>query len=113
MVTLNEYINEYIDENGRSPLAEWFDTLEPRAAGKLTTAILRMEQGNFSNVSGICSGVYEHRIDYGPGYRGYLGNDGEKMIILLGGGTKKRQQKDIDKAKRCWENYTKRKQKER
>jgi len=109
MVTLKEYV----DENGRSPFAEWFDTLEPRAAGKITTAILRMEQGNFSNVSGIDSGIYEYRIDYGPGYRVYLGKDGEKMIILLGGGTKKRQQKDIDKAKRCWENYKKRKQKER
>ena len=88
MVTLNEYI----DENGRSPFAEWFDKLEPRAAGKLITAILRMEQGNFSNVSGIGSSVYEYRIDYGPGYGVYLGKDCEKMIILLGGGTKKRQQ---------------------
>ena len=109
MVTLKEYVHE----NGRSPFAEWFDTLEPRAAGKVTTAILRMEQGNFSNVSAIGSGIYEYRIDYGPGYRVYLGKDGEKMIILLGGGAKKRQQKDIDKAKGCWENYKKRKQKER
>ncbi len=60
--------------------------------------MLRMEQGNFPNVKGIGPGVYEYRINYGPGYRVYLGKDGEKTIILLGGGTKKRQQKDIDNA---------------
>lgn len=109
MVTLKEYI----DETGRSPFARWFDALEPGAAGKVATALLRMEQGNLSNVKGVGSGVYEYRIDYGPGYRVYLGKDSEKTIILLGGGTKKRQQKDIDNTQQHWKNYKERKKKER
>ncbi len=106
-------LKEYVDENGHSHFAEWFDTLEPRAASKVATAMLRMEHGNFSNVKSVGSGVYEYRIDYGPGYRMYLGKNGEKMIILLGGGTKKRQQKDIENAQRHWKDYKERKKKER
>ena len=105
-------IKEYVDEDGHSPFAKWFNTLDPRAASKVTTALLRMEQGNFSNVRGVGSGVYEYVIDYGPGYRVYFGRDGEKLVILLGGGTKKRQQKDIDKVHRYWNDYKKRKKKE-
>ena len=60
---------------------------------KVTIALTRMEQGNFSKV-----GVYEYKIDFGPGYRIYFGGDGETLVILLGGGTKKRQNKDIKAA---------------
>jgi putative addiction module killer protein len=57
----------------------------------------------------VGSGVHECRIDWGPGYRVYLGKDGEKLVILLGGGTKTRQQKDINQAKELWQEYKKRK----
>lgn len=60
------------------------------AAVKVTTAVHRMEQGNFSNVKGVGAGVYEYRIDFGPGYRIYFGKDGDRLVILLAGGTKKR-----------------------
>jgi putative addiction module killer protein len=106
-------VKEYIDDNGNSPFARWFDNLDPQTATKVAAALLRMEQGNFSNVKGVGAGAYEYKIDYGPGYRVYFGRDGEKLVILLGGGTKKRQQKDIETAKALWQDYKKRKKQER
>jgi len=105
-------LKEYVDEKGRSPFAGWFETLEPRAASKVATALLRMEHDNFSIVKGVGFGVFEYRIDYVPGYRIYLGKDGTKLVILLGGGIKKRQQKDINDAQRHWKDYKERKKKE-
>ena len=83
-------IREYIDADGRSPYAKWFNRLNAPAAAKIATAIVRMEQGNLSNSKGIGEGVFECRIDFGPGYRIYFGKDGDTLVILLGGGTKKR-----------------------
>ena len=83
-------IREYIGLDGRSPYAKWFNRLNAPAAAKVATAIVRMEQGNFSNSKGIGEGVFECRIDFGPGYRIYFGKDGDALVILLGGGTKKR-----------------------
>jgi putative addiction module killer protein len=65
--------------------------------------------GNFSSVKGVGSGVLEYRIDFGPGYRIYFGKDGESLVILLAGGTKKRQQEDIEIAIARWQDYKARK----
>ncbi len=105
-------LRAYIDENGNHPFGTWFDGLDAPASAKVTVALVRMEQGNFSNVRGVGSGVYEYKIDFGPGYRIYFGKDGETLVILLGGGTKKRQEKDIAKAQECWADYKRRKKKE-
>lgn len=102
-------VREYLDPSGRSPYAEWFDSLNAQAAAKVTTAVTRISQGNFSNVKGVGAGVYEYALDFGPGYRIYFGKDGERLVILLGGGTKKRQQKDINDAIVRWQDYKKRK----
>jgi len=72
---------------------------------KVTRAIARLEQGNVSNVKSVGEGVLEYRIDFGPGYRVYYGRDGEVLVILLTGGTKKRQQRDIDAAHAFWHDY--------
>ena len=72
-------------------------------------AVIRLGQGNFSNVKGVGSGVFEYRIDFGPGYRIYLGKDGDRLVILLGGGTKKRQNTDIAMAIARWQDYKQRK----
>jgi putative addiction module killer protein len=101
-------ISEYIDPDGRSPYAKWFNRLNAPAAAKVVTAIVRMEQGNFSTSKGIGEGVFECRISFGPGYRTYFGKDGDALVILLGGGTKKRQQKDIVTAKLLWKDYKRR-----
>src|SRR5215813_4635810 len=100
----------YIDERGKKRFAGWFDSLDPSAAAKVTIALTRMEQGNFSNAKGVGSGVYEHKIDFGPGYRIYFGRDGNTLVILLGGGTKKRQQQDINEAHQRWKDYKRRRE---
>jgi putative addiction module killer protein len=105
-------IKEYIDSKGRSPYAKWFNRLKAAAAARVVTAVVRMEQGNFSNAKGIGGGILECRIDFGPGYRVYFGREGDKIVILLGGGMKKRQNKDIEVAKALWKEYKKRKRRE-
>jgi putative addiction module killer protein len=102
-------ILEYLDLNGCSPYAEWFENLSAPAAAKVAVAITRLALGNFSNVKGVGGGVYEYRVNFGPGFRIFFGKDGERLVILLGGGTKKRQQKDIEDAKAKWQDYKKRK----
>ena len=102
-------IREYIDRKGGSPYAKWFNRLNAPAAAKVVTALVRMEQGNLSNTKGVGAGVFECRIDFGPGYRVYFGKDGDTLIILLGGGIKKRQQKDIQDARTIWKEYKRRK----
>ena len=104
-------VSEYIDERGKSPYAEWHDRLDARAAAKVSTALYRLEQGNFSNTKGSGGGIFEYKLDFGPGYRIYFGKDGERIVIILGGGTKKRQQRDIDAAKAYWQDYKARKRK--
>ena len=104
-------IREYLDASGRSPFGRWFGDLEASAAAKVTTALARMEQGNFSNVKGVGAGVFEYRIDFGPGYRLYFGKDGDTLIILVAGGTKKRQEQDISLAQDRWSDYKRRKAK--
>jgi len=106
-------VREYTDPAGRSPFEKWFSGLEARTAAKVTVALARIEQGNRSNVKGVGGGVLELKIDYGPGYRIYLGKDGERLVILLGGGTKKRQGADIEAARRLWQEYKVRKKVER
>jgi putative addiction module killer protein len=68
-----------------------------------------MRQGNLSNVKSVGGGVQEYRVEFGPGYRIYFGRDGQRLIVLLGGGTKKRQQNDVKEARTLWEEYKKRK----
>ncbi len=105
-------VREYLDAERNSPYAKWFDRLNVAAAAKVSTAVHRMEQGNFSNVKGVGAGVYEYRIDFGSGYRIYFGKDGDRLVILLAGGTKKRQDADIAAAKGHWQDYKRRKRQE-
>ncbi len=100
---------EYLDAEGRSPYGRWFDRLNAVAAAKVATAVIRISLGNLSNAKGVGEGVFEYRVDFGPGYRIYFGRDGERLVILLGGGTKKRQQADIRTAQACWKDYRRRK----
>jgi putative addiction module killer protein len=98
-------IRYYVAVDGRQPFAEWFADLEPVTRAKIARAIARMEQGNLSNAKPVGSGVLEYRIDFGPGYRVYFGRDGETLVILLTGGSKKRQQRDIEAAAAFWQDY--------
>jgi putative addiction module killer protein len=102
----------YVDPKGNKPFAAWLESLDSRAAAKVTIALARMEQGNFSNTKSVGAGVLENKIDYGPGYRIYFGKDGDQLVILVGGGTKKRQSRDIQTAQARWSDYKKRKKDE-
>jgi putative addiction module killer protein len=98
-------VREYLDPRGRSPYGRWFDGLNAVAAARVAIAITRMAQGNLANAKGVGAGVFEYRIDFGPGYRVYFGKKGERLVILLGGGTKNRQQDDIAAARARWRDY--------
>ena len=96
---------EYIDANGKSPFAQWFDALDAVAATKIRVFTTRVELGNYSNVEPIGEGLSEIKIDFGPGYRVYFRKEKEKLLLLLGGSSKKGQQKAIDAAKLAWKKY--------
>ena len=106
-------VREHTSADGDCPYVKWFDGLNARAAAKVAIVVTRMAQGNLSNVKGVGSGVYEKVIDFGPGYRVYFGKDGDRLVILLGGGTKKRQQADIRVAQTLWKDYKQRKRREK
>lgn len=99
---------EFEREDGASPFGRWFNDLPAPAAAKVATAIYRMESGHTSAIKWF-SGIGEYRIDWGPGYRIYLAKDGEKLIVLFGGGTKTRQGADIDRALKLLDEYKLRK----
>ncbi|MEW6054751.1 MAG: type II toxin-antitoxin system RelE/ParE family toxin [Nitrospirota bacterium] len=103
---------EYL-QNSVSVFEKWFNGLDAQAAAKVTTALYRLEQGNVSNVKSAGQGVSEFRIDFGPGYRIYFGREGNALVILLGGGSKKTQRGDIRKAQSLWAQYKTEKRKKK
>ena len=96
-------LRTYVDEHGRVPFETWILELDGQAQAKVTIALSRLERGNMSNVETVGEGVSELKLNWGPGYRVYFGQDGKITIILLCGGTKKRQSRDIAIAKARWE----------
>ncbi|MBC7604621.1 MAG: type II toxin-antitoxin system RelE/ParE family toxin [Ramlibacter sp.] len=101
-------VEEYLCQDGSNPYKTWFDSLDAQAAAKVVTATLRLELGNRSSVKWF-DGIGEFVIDWGPGYRVYLARDGDRLIVLFGGGTKRGQQRDIDRAKALHAEYKARK----
>lgn len=97
-------IAEFI-EGGRSPFADWFDELDGPAAARVDRYIRRLEAGNFGSAKPLREGVFEVVMDFGPGYRLYYGVEGKAIIILLGGGPKRSQQRDIGAAVERWQRY--------
>jgi putative addiction module killer protein len=106
-------VREYIDTAGRSPFTKRLRALNVQAAAKVATALERIVEGNLSKVKAVGNGVLEYKVDFGPGCRIYFGRDGDRLVILLAGGTKKRQREDIRQAKANWEDYRNRKTQER
>jgi putative addiction module killer protein len=102
-------IRFFVAFDGRVPVQGWLDSLDREAQAKISVALTRLANGNRSHVKGLGSGVAELKVDFGPGYRIYFGQDGPTLIILLAGGTKKRQGGDIATAKVRWADYKARK----
>lgn len=90
----------YKDSKNNIPFKSWFDGLDANAADFVNDAIRKRRNGIVSHSESLGGGVHELKTEK---YRIYYGHDGNQLIILLGGGTKQRQQKDIDAAKRCWQ----------
>ncbi len=99
---------EYV-EGEKSYFAEWFSGLDAAPAARIDRYVRRMEFGNFGDSKPVGKGVRELRIDFGPGYRVYYGIDEGRIILLLGGGTKRGQSQDIRKSIDRWAMYKKRK----
>ena len=102
-------LNQYRDDNNGVPYEEWESSLPSVMAARITKYVKRMENGNFGNSEPVGSGVSELKINLGPGYRVYYGQDGDTLVILLGGGSKKRQSRDVADAIERWKIYKRRK----
>ena len=96
----------YEDGTGREPFTDWLNRLHDRRGRQRVLARLRrLEQGNFGDCKRLSDGVYELRMFFGPGYRVYFGQDGNTVVVLLTGGDKRNQAKDIETAKKYWKEY--------
>ena len=100
---------EYLTENKKNPFRNWLEGLRDRQArAKIRVRLNRIRLGNFGDIKSVGNGVSELRITYGPGYRVYFGRKGNTVVILLIGGSKKTQSKDIALAKKYWNDYLRR-----
>jgi putative addiction module killer protein len=95
----------YETEDGRALFSKWMERQSKQVYGAVMTRLERVELGNLGDHRGVGEGVFELRIDLGPGFRVYFGEDGERLVILLIAGTKRTQRRDIEAAKQFWRNY--------
>lgn len=100
-------VKEYITAQGRSPFHRWYGRLTEQLASRVTRALIRVSRGLLGDTKYVGEGVYELRLHTGPGYRIYYGRDGDDLIILLVGGDKSSQQRDIRRAQGFWRAYLK------
>jgi putative addiction module killer protein len=99
-------IQRYITPKGKIPFTEWLESLQDiKARAKILSRLNRIAIGNLGNYRSVGEGVFELKIDYGPGYRIYFGQIGSRIILLLCGGDKSTQKQDIDRAKQYWKDY--------
>ncbi len=102
-------VEDYLTEDGRIPFKEWLSTLTDRQAkARVLTRVQRMAAGNLGDCKPLQDGVWELRIDHGPGYRVYYAQAGKKLLLLLIGGDKNKQQSDINKAISYWKDWNRR-----
>jgi putative addiction module killer protein len=98
-------IRIYVTEGEACPFGEWFDTLEFQTQVRINARINRLRLGNFGDCKSVGEGVYELRFTFGPGFRVYYGIAGKRIVLLLMGGSKKTQNKDIQTAQQFWKAY--------
>jgi putative addiction module killer protein len=104
-VNPRELLN-YITQDGKRPFPEWRDALrDVKARAKIRIRLDRVRQGNLGDYRSVGDGVFEFRIDYGPGYRIYFGQIDQTLILLLCGGDKRTQTQDIQTAQGYWADY--------
>ena len=98
-------VTHHIGDNGKDRFGAWLRRLAPQARARVQTRIDRIEIGNFGDYRSVDQGVFELRIHFGPGYRVYYGREGDTLVILLGGGSKRNQDRDIAIAQADWKAY--------
>ena len=109
METQPRDVRRYITEDGRIPFAEWLESLrDKKAYAKINERLRRVNLGNLGDFRSVGGGVFEFRIDSGPGYRVYFGQIGSIVVLLLCGGDKSTQDRDIREAQKYWRDYEKR-----
>lgn len=97
----------YQDDRGYEPFTEWLNNLrDVRGRRRILQRLARLERGNYGDYKALKDGVYELRMTFGPGYRVYFGEDGDTIVVLLCGGDKSSQTRDIEQAKFYWQEYT-------
>jgi putative addiction module killer protein len=102
-------LREYLTETGRNPFHAWLHELrDTQARARIRVRLNRLRLGNFGDCKPVGEGVLELRMNFGPGYRAYVGQDGDTLVILLCGGDKQTQTRDIAKAKEYWISDTQR-----
>jgi putative addiction module killer protein len=100
-------VREYVDDSGRIPFRDWLSDLNVAIRARIQARILRFETGNLGDHKEVGGGVWEARFDFGPGYRLYFGRSGREVVLLLLGGDKRSQNKDIKRAREFWARYVK------
>lgn len=106
MDTPEKQLRIYRLPGGRIPYLEWLQELrDRRARQKIQARLGRVRLGNFGTLRSVGDGIQELKIDYGPGYRVYFGQEDSELVILLCGGDKSTQSEDIKEAKRYWASY--------
>lgn len=105
--TVSFIVREYVDDVGRVPFREWLVGLDVTTRARVQARILRFETGNLGDHKEVGGGVWEARLDFGPGYRVYFGQRGRELVVLLTGGDKKSQKKDLGRARQFWLDYVK------
>ena len=95
-------------QNGLVPFDEWFDSLcDLRMQAVVDARLTRVRAGNFGDCKSVGGGVFELRISFGPGLRIYYGLHGSQIVVLIGGGDKRSQPRDIRRAQQLWQQFTK------
>ncbi|HCC58423.1 MAG TPA: addiction module killer protein [Solibacterales bacterium] len=106
MEALPREVEFYVDGDGNCPFKEWLESLKDHVArAQVDKRITRVRLGLFGNCDEVGEGVIELKLDTGPGYRLYCAQDGRTLVVLLCGGTKRRQQSDIEQARKFWRDY--------
>jgi putative addiction module killer protein len=100
-------VREYVEDSGRIPFRYWLNELDEATRARVQARILRFETGNLGDHKDVGAGVLEARLDFGPGYRVYFGRKGRELVLLLLGGDKGSQKKDIKLAREFWSRYLK------
>lgn len=95
----------YSKPNNKEPLTDWLNSLDVVPRGRIFKRLEQLKKGNFGDCWPVSEGVFELRMDFGPGYRVYFGEVSKTIVVLLMGGDKGVQQRDIDKAKEYWRDY--------